>query len=93
MATSAEWGNPALWEWRCLQGSEGRKGPREILPFVKIPFATNAHPLQVDPGIGFLRALEGFSFVSGHALPDNPFVGSRPVLGSWARDGFDIAVD
>jgi hypothetical protein len=68
-------------------------GPSEILPFVKIPLVTNVHPLQVDPGIGLVCALEGFSFVSGCPLPDNPLVGSRPALGSRARDGFDIAVD
>jgi hypothetical protein len=51
------------------------------------------HPLQVDPGIGFLSGSEGFSFVSGYPLPDNPLVGSRPVLGSRARNGFDITAD
>jgi hypothetical protein len=37
--------------------------------------------------------LEGFSFVSGCALPDNPFMGSPPVLSSRAKNGLDIAVD
>ena len=72
--------------WTC-------KGPSEILSFAKVPLVANAHPLQVDPGIGLLCALEGFSFVGGRSLPDNPFVGSRAVLGSRARDGFDIAAD
>ena len=53
----------------------------------------NAHPLQVDPGIGFLRALEGLSLVGGCPLPDNPFVGSRPALGGRIGNGFDIAAD
>ena len=65
MATLAEWGNPILWEWRCLHGSKGLQGLSEILPIVKIPFVPNPHPLQVDPGIGFPCTLEGFSFVSG----------------------------
>jgi len=59
-------------------------GRSEILLVVKILLVANAHPLQVNPGIGFLRTLEGFSFVSGCALPDNPLVGSQPVLGSQA---------
>ena len=48
------------------------RGPREILPHVKIPLVANAHPLQVNPGVGFLCTLEGFSLVSGLLLPDNP---------------------
>jgi hypothetical protein len=59
-------------------------GQSAILPFVKIPLVANAHPLQVDPGVGFLCTLEGFSFVSGRPFPDHPFVGSRPVLSSRA---------
>jgi hypothetical protein len=39
--------------------------PSEVLPIAQIPLLANAHPLQVNPGIGFLCALEGFSFVSG----------------------------
>jgi hypothetical protein len=54
------------------------------LPYVKIPLVANAHPLQVNPGIGFLSALEGFSLVSGWSLPYNPFLGSRPVRSSRA---------
>ena len=69
------------------------KGLCEILPYVKIPLVANAHPLQVDPWIGLLRTLEGFSLVCGRALPDHPFVGSWPVLSSRARNGFDLAVD
>jgi len=69
------------------------KGLSEILPLVKIPLVANAHPLQVDPGIGFFCTLEGFSLVSGWPLPDNPFVGTRPVLGSRAGNGFDISAD
>ena len=61
-----------------------RKGLSEILPYVKIPLVANAHPLQVNPGIGFLGTLEGFSFVRGYPLPDNPLVGSRPVLSGRA---------
>ena len=53
----------------------------------------NAHPLQVNPGVGFLRTFEGFGFVGGWSFPDNPLVGSRPFLGSRARNGFDIAAD
>ena len=30
-------------------------GSGEILPYVKIPLVANAHPLQVNPGVGFLR--------------------------------------
>jgi hypothetical protein len=37
--------------------------------------------------------LEGFSFVSGWPFPNNPLVGSRPVLSSRTRDGFDITAD
>jgi hypothetical protein len=44
------------------------RGLSEILPHVKIPRVPNAHPLQVDPGIGFLCTLEGFSLVSGCAV-------------------------
>ena len=65
----------------------------EILPCVKVLLVANAHPLQVDPGIGFLCTLEGFSFVSGWPFPDGPLVGSWPVLSSRARDGFDVAAD
>jgi hypothetical protein len=68
-------------------------GLSEILALVKIPLVANAHPLQVNPGIGFLCALEGFSLVSGWSLPDHPFVGSRPALGTRAGNGFDIAAD
>ena len=53
----------------------------------------NPHPLQVDPGVGFLCTLEGFGFVSGWPFPDNSLVRSRSVLSSRARDGFDIAAD
>jgi hypothetical protein len=35
-----------------------------------------------DPGIGFLRTLEGFGFVTRWHFPDNPLVGSRPVMSS-----------
>ena len=44
-------------------------------------------------GSAFSAHLEGFSFVSGLPFPDNPFVGSRPVLSSRARNGFDITAD
>ena len=40
----------------------------EILPFVKNPLVANAHPLQVDPGIGFLCTFEGFGFARGWLL-------------------------
>jgi len=43
--------------------------------------------------IGFLCGLEGFSFVSGLPFPDNPFVGTRPVLSSRAWNGFDITAN
>ena len=44
----------------------------------------NAHPLQVNPGIGLLCPLEGFSLASGWSFPHCPLVGSRPVLSSRA---------
>ena len=59
-------------------------GQSEILQIVMISLVTNAHPLQVNPGVGFLCTLEGFSFVSGCPSPGNPFVGARPALGSRA---------
>jgi hypothetical protein len=64
--------------------SARRSKAKSHLPFVKISLVPNAHPLQVDPEISFLCAFEGFSLVSGCALPDHPFVGSRPVLSSRA---------
>jgi len=51
----------------------GCKELSEVLPFDKIPLVANAHPFQVDPGIGFLCTLEGFAFVSGCPLPDHLF--------------------
>jgi hypothetical protein len=42
------------------------------VPYIKIPLIANAHPLQVDPGMGLLRTLEGFSLVGGFAFPDHP---------------------
>ena len=68
----------------CIDGHGNRIGQSEILPYVEIPLVPNPHPLQVNPGIGFLCTLEGFSFVSGLPLPDHPFVGSWPVLSSRA---------
>ena len=72
--------NAQIWQaplgigTRCghIDSHGNRIGQGEILPFVKIPLVANAHPLQVNPGIGFLSALEGFSFVRGWPLPDNP---------------------
>ncbi len=49
--------------------------------FYRVP---NPHSRQADPGIGLFRALEGFGLVSGFPFPDNPFVGSWPVLGGRA---------
>ena len=72
--------------WGTNRACEGcrfelRERLNETLSVVKIHLVANTHPLQVDPGIGFLCTLEGFSFVSG--LP-NLLVGSRPVLRSRA---------
>lgn len=50
----------------------------------------NPHPLEVNPGIGFLRTLEGFAFVSGFSFPDKEFMRCRPQLGCRAGNGFDI---
>jgi hypothetical protein len=41
------------------------KGLSEILSVLRIHLAANTHPLQVNPRIGFVCTLEGFSFVSG----------------------------
>ncbi len=76
------------WNWRRVV-----LGVNEKLSFVKIPLISNAHPLQVDPGVGFLCTLEGCRFVRGLPFPDNPLVGSRPVLSGRARNGFDVAAD
>ena len=65
-----------------LGKTRDRKGISEILPITKIPLVANPHPLKIDPGIGLLRTLEGFSLVSGWPFPDNPLVSSRPVLSS-----------
>ena len=51
-------------------------GPSETLPVIKITLVADAHPLQVNPGIGFLRAFEGFSFVRGFSFPNKPFMSS-----------------
>ena len=66
--------------------SEARdsEGLSEILPYIKIPLVANAHPLQVNPEIGFLCTLEGFSFVTRWPFSHRPLVGSRPVLSSRA---------
>ena len=64
-----------------------------ILPNIKITLLADAHPLQVNPGIGFLRTFEGFGLVRGVPFPDDTLVGSRPVLGSRSRNGFNIAAD
>jgi hypothetical protein len=67
---------------RCgyIDNHGNRIGLSEILPIIKIPFVANAHPLKVNPGVGFLCSLEGFSFVCGLSFPDRPFVRTRPVL-------------
>jgi hypothetical protein len=58
--------------------------PCEHLPLGEIPLVANPHPLQVDPGIGFLRTLEGFSFVGSWPLPDQPAMcPSRPPYLVW----------
>ena len=44
------------------------------LPFLKVHFVANAHPLQVNSRVGLLRAFEGFSFVSGLPFPDKKLV-------------------
>ena len=46
-----------------------------------IPLVANAHPFQVDLGIGFLCTLEGFSFVRGLPFPDNPAPGQPWAAG------------
>ena len=78
---------------RRRSGSSDALRPREILPYIKIPLVPDAHPLQVDPGVGFLRTLEGFSLVGGFPFPDDPLVGSRPALSRRARYGLDITAD
>jgi len=65
----------------------------KILPYVKIPFVPDPHPLPVDPGVGFLRTLEGFGLVRGWSFPNSPFVGTWPLLDTRARDSFDITAD
>ena len=47
--------------------ARGCKGLSEILPYIKVPLVPNAHPLQVNPGVGFLCTFEGFDFVNGLA--------------------------
>jgi hypothetical protein len=69
------------------------KGLSENLPIVKVHLVPNPHPFQVNSGIGLLRAFEGFGFVRDCPLPDDPFVGSRPVFGSRAGNGFDALAD
>ena len=61
---------------------ELRERLNETLSVVKIHLVANTHPLQVDPGIGFLRTLEDFSFVSGFSFPDEELVLARPPLSS-----------
>ena len=68
----------ALWTW------SGESRTNMVLSFVKIPFVANAHPLQVNPGVCFLRTFEGFGLVGGLPFPDDPLVGSRPGLSSRA---------
>lgn len=48
----------------------------EVLPYIKVPLVANAHPLQINPGVGFLGILKGFGFVSGFAFPNKPFMSS-----------------
>jgi hypothetical protein len=57
------------------------RGLFEILPYIKIHLVANAHPLQVNPGIGFLCTSEGLSLVGGLALPDEELVLAWAVLG------------
>ena len=59
---------------------EGLKELSVVPARVEIPPVTDAHPLQVNPGIGFLGTLEGFGLVRGWPFPDRPFVSARPVL-------------
>ena len=40
-----------------------RKGLIETLPHSQIPLAAYSHPIRVNPGIGLLRAFEGFGNV------------------------------
>ena len=75
--------------WGTNRACEGcrfelRERLNETLSVVKIHLVANTHPLQVDPGIGFLCTLEGLEFVSGISFPHSPLVGSRPTLSSRA---------
>ena len=55
-----------------------------------LPYRVRIHS---RPTRGYLWTLEGSSFVSGFAFPDNRLVGFWPVLGSRLRNGLDFAVD
>ena len=70
--------------------SGSRNGRSEKLPYVGIPLGANAHPIQVDPGIGLLGTHEGFGFVSSWTFPNCPLVGSRSVLGCQTGNGVAI---
>jgi len=65
----------------------------EVLPFVKIHLVANAHPFQVNPGIGLLRAFEGFGFVSGFSFPDRELVFAWPAVSIMTGNGLDITAD
>jgi hypothetical protein len=52
------------------------RGLSKILQIIEIHLVANSHPREVNTGIGLLRKFEGFSFVSGFALPNKPFMSS-----------------
>jgi hypothetical protein len=68
-------------------------GLSEILPVIKIPLVANSHPLEIDSGIGLLRAFEGFGFVSGFSFPDRELVFAWPAVSGMTGNGFDITAD
>ena len=61
-----------------------RIGLSEILPYVKIPLVANTHPLQVNPGIGFLGTLEGQAADKAEALQSAEKADPRVDL-EWMR--------
>ncbi len=60
--------------------------------FVSSTDATQATRLLTLTLVG-LPPTEHASFCWTHTFPDHPFEGSRPVLSSRARNGFDITAD
>ena len=68
----------------------------KILPFAKIPLVSNAHPLQVNPGIRFLRAkvevCAELASKTGRGRPErldlrDEITDQRPRHNATGRDG------